>query len=174
VRVLFVCLGNICRSPTAEGVLLAMLARRKVSGVDVDSCGTVGHHVGEAPDPRTIAHAKKRGYDLSPLRARQLAPADFMVFDRVYAMDQNNLRHLMKAAPPEHQHKIGLLLDVTQRAGEPAPLQNHGAIEQGQSHMEREVPDPWAGGPADFELVLDLCERACAAIVDGIVASRAA
>jgi protein-tyrosine phosphatase len=145
VRLLFVCLGNICRSPTAEGVMLRLLADAKLT-IDVDSCGTAGYHVGEPPDPRTIAHARKRGYDLSTLRARQLAAADYVVFDRIYAMDQQNLRRLRALAPAEHAHKVTLLLDVLGVPG-------------------REVPDPWSGGPEGFEHVLDLCEAACRALV---------
>ena len=117
--------------------------------VDVDSCGTAAYHVGDAPDARTIAHARKRGYDLGPLRARVLTDADFMLFDRIYAMDQNNLRSLQRVAPREQHPKLALLLDV---------LGPHG----------REVPDPWAGGPEDFELVLDLVESACGHLVKSL------
>ena len=155
VKHLFVCLGNICRSPTAEGVLLHMVSERKNAGargndVVVDSAGTADFHVGEAPDPRTIAHAARRGYDLSALRARHVAAADFLLFDRVYAMDQANLRNLRALAPPEHVHKLTLFLDVLVPTG--------GAV-------GREVPDPYHHGPALFDEVLDLCEAGCRAIL---------
>jgi protein-tyrosine phosphatase len=154
VKILMVCLGNICRSPTAEGVLRARLAQEGVDGVEVDSAGTADYHTGEPPDERTVAHARRRGYDLSVLRARQVKPIDFVLFDRVYAMDTNNLANLRRACPPEHAHKLALFLDVL---GEPG----------------RPVPDPWSGGPRDFELVLDLCEAACARIVAELRARRA-
>ena len=119
--------------------MLKMLADAHITGVDVDSCGTAGYHIGEPPDARTVQHAKRRGYDLSPLRARQVVTADFLLFDRIYAMDQQNLRSLKAMCPPLHQSKLSLYLDVI---GGP----------------EREVPDPWAGGPDGFEHVLDLVE----------------
>jgi protein-tyrosine phosphatase len=126
-------------------------ARRAQPDLDVvvDSCGTAGYHVGEPPDARTVAHAHKRGYDLAPLRARKLAPADFLLFDHIYCMDQNNLGTVRALCPPQHVHKLALFLDVL---GEPG----------------REVPDPWAHGPEAFEEVLDLVERGCAAILAGL------
>lgn len=150
MKILFVCLGNICRSPTAEGVFLKMLADAKLSHVTVDSCGTGGWHIGAPPDPRTVAHARRRGYDLSPLRARGLADADFLLFDRILAMDQDNLRVLRRRCPDVHSHKLSLFLDVLGAPG-------------------REVPDPWAGGPDGFEEVLDLVERGCRALIEEIV-----
>ena len=155
VKILFVCLGNICRSPTAEGVVRARAAAAGLSFVEVDSAGTGGWHAGEAPDPRTIAHARKRGIDLSGLRARQVAPMDFVLFDRLYAMDRANLKGLRALAPAEHAHKASLFLDVLVARGHPPG---------------REVPDPWAGGPADFERVLDLCEAAADALLDELAA----
>jgi protein-tyrosine phosphatase len=149
VKLLFVCLGNICRSPTAEGVMLHLVRARRLDHIEVDSCGTGGWHVGEPPDPRTVLFARKRGYDLSSLRARQLADADFLLFDHLLAMDQANLRALRARCPPEHVHKLSLFLDVL---GEPG----------------NEVPDPWSGGPSDFERVLDLVEDGCAAWLDRI------
>ena len=115
--------------------------------VDVDSAGCGDWHAGEPPDRRTVHHAKLRGYDLAPLRARMVQPADFVLFDRVYAMDQGNLRYLAKRAPSEHAHKVSLFLDVLGTPG-------------------AEVPDPWAGGPEGFEEVLDLVERACRRILE--------
>ncbi len=145
MRLLFVCLGNICRSPTAEGVVRKLAADAGLD-VEVDSCGTAGYHVGEAPDARTIAHARRRGYDLSRLRARQMTAGDFTAFDRIYAMDHDNLRRLRGLAPDGHAHKLSLFLDVPGAPG--------GA-----------VPDPWAGGPEGFEQVLDLCEAGARALL---------
>lgn len=143
--VLMVCMGNICRSPTAEGVLrhklrLAGLERR----ILVDSAGThADWHAGEAPDPRSIRHAARRGYDLRDLRARRVENADIERFDLVLAMDDLNLARLEEMAGRRHRPKLGLLTD----------------------HLVRlkadEVPDPYQGGEAGFELVLDLIEDAC-------------
>jgi protein-tyrosine phosphatase len=135
VRVLMVCLGNICRSPTAAFVLRARAAARGVA-LDVDSAGTADWHAGKPADPRTIAHAAARGFDLGAHRARQVHVDDFTAFDRIYAMDRANLRKLQQRAPAMTHDRIALLLG------------------------DDEVPDPWAGGPADFERVLDLCEAA--------------
>jgi protein-tyrosine phosphatase len=139
-RILFVCLGNICRSPTAEGVLRG-IAAREYPGLPlcVDSAGTANYHVGEPPDRRSVAAARRRGYDLASLRARQVAPADFASFDYVLAMDRPNLEQLNvlgRGAPA----RIALFMDY-------AP----------QLSVE-EVPDPYFGGIEDFERVLDLCE----------------
>ncbi len=150
-RLLFVCLGNICRSPTAEGVVRKMLDDAGLGHVEVDSCGTSDYHPGAPADPRTIQHAARRGYDLSTLRARVLTDADFLVFDRVYAMDQNNLTTMARACPPMHKAKLSLFLDVTGTHG-------------------REVPDPWSHGPEMFERVLDLVEEAARALVAGVKA----
>jgi protein-tyrosine phosphatase len=148
VKLLFVCLGNICRSPTAEGVMLKMVREAGVRDVEIDSCGTSDYHPGAPPDPRTIKHAARRGYDLSMLRARVIAPADFVLFDRIYAMDQNNLTTLARACPPLHRAKVSLFLDVVPGA-----------------QPGREVPDPWSHGPEEFERVLDLVEDASRALV---------
>jgi protein-tyrosine phosphatase len=148
VRILMVCLGNICRSPTAEAVLRARLAAAGLAGrVTVDSAGTGGWHVGEPPDRRAIVHGARRGYDLAPLRARQVDDADFARFDLILAMDEDNLADLEAACPPEHRHKLRLLMD--------------GA---GPGHG-RAVPDPYSRGPEAFERVLDLVEVACDALV---------
>lgn len=143
MRILMVCLGNICRSPTAEAALRHAAAE---AGVDVvvASCGTGGWHSGEGADPRTVRHAKKRGLDLSRHRARQLRHDDFAAFDRLYAMDGKNLSDLLKACPDEHRHKVFLFLG------------------------DGDVPDPWSGGPEGFEHVLDLCEKAAARVVDDL------
>ena len=153
--VLFVCLGNICRSPTAEGVFRARAARRGLDGlVAVDSAGTGDWHVGDPPDRRAIAAAAKRGYDLAPLRARQVGPDDFRRFGWILAMDRANLRDLAAMQPREFAGHLGLFLDV-------AP-----------SLDVRDVPDPYYGGADGFERVLDLVEAASDALVDRIAATR--
>lgn len=147
-RLLFVCLGNICRSPTAEAVMRAKLAAAGLRHVEVDSAGTQGYHVGEAPDERSQRHAARRGYALGALRARQLVAEDFERFDRVLVMDAANLAEAARRCPPQRRDRLALLLDFAPQQ----PL--------------REVPDPYAGGPAGFEQVLDLVELAC----DGLLA----
>ena len=144
MKVLFVCMGNICRSPTAEGVLRKMVEESVLKGkIDIDSAGTHGYHEGAPPDPRAIEHAAKRGYDLTPLRAREVSPSDFERFDYVIAMDETNRRHLRAMCPSRLQNKIELLLDY------------------GGEEDEYEVPDPYQGKPKDFELALDLIEAGC-------------
>jgi len=141
--VLFVCLGNICRSPTAEGVLRA-IAARDFPGVklDIDSAGTASYHVGEPPDRRTVAAARRRGYDLASQRARQVQRDDFTRFSHVLAMDGANLAELERLAPEGSSARLALFLEF-------AP----------EAHT-LEVPDPYYGGVEDFERVLDLCEMA--------------
>ncbi|HXY76814.1 MAG TPA: low molecular weight protein-tyrosine-phosphatase [Steroidobacteraceae bacterium] len=143
MRVLFVCLGNICRSPTAEAVLRALAAREAPDLViEVDSAGTSGYHIGDAPDARARAAAARRGYDLSALRARIVEPADFERFDLILAMDRENLRVLRRRAPATVHQRLRLFLEF-------APS---GAAE--------DVPDPYYGGANGFEEVLDLVEAA--------------
>ena len=142
--VLFVCLGNICRSPTAEGVLRAIAAREFPDvAIEIDSAGTADYHVGEPPDRRTVAAARRRGYDLAGLRARQVRPEDFHRFDYIIAMDRSNLAELSRHAPGTGAH-VSLFMEFAP----PDALDGH------------EVPDPYYGGVEDFERVLDLCERA--------------
>jgi protein-tyrosine phosphatase len=151
LRVLMVCMGNICRSPTAEGVLRAKLkAAGLATRVEVDSAGTTGYHSGEPPDARAIRHAAKRGYDLSRLRARRVTGEDFQRFDWLLAMDEDNLERLVEMKPDEARARVELLMP-------------HGRRFSGT----REVPDPYYGAPAGFEHVLDLVEDAC----DGLVVS---
>jgi len=157
MRVLMVCLGNICRSPTAEGVFRARLAARGVSDVVVDSAGTAAYHVGEPPDPRTVRAARARGIDLSSLRARHLTRDDAKNFDLVLAMDRSNLKNIERR-----------FADVV----DPAPLALFMSFAARPDTGE--VPDPYSGGPGDFERVLDLCERASEGLIDAIVEGRVA
>lgn len=147
MRVLFVCLGNICRSPTAEGVFRRQLAAEGLSdGVEVDSCGVGSWHVGKAPDSRAQQAAARRGIELGQLRARQLSDADFQHFDYLLAMDHDNLAVLETRRPPDCASHLGLFLAF---AGEP----------------DRAVPDPYYGGEQGFEEVLDLIEAASRGLV---------
>ena len=144
--ILFVCTGNICRSPTAEGVLRGMAAQKGMA-LRVESAGTHGYHVGEPPDARAQEHARRRGYDLSAQRARRVAARDFEEFDLILAMDRGHLAILGHACPPAHRHKLRLLL------------------------AEGDVPDPYYGGPEGFERVLDLVEAACRELLAGFATS---
>lgn len=146
--VTFVCMGNICRSPTAHGVF-----RRKVQqagwadAVHVDSAGTHNYHPGEPPDERSQQHAAQRGYDLSDLRARQLCESDFVRSDLLLCMDWDNLALVQEACPPEQRHKLRRLTEFCQRLDSPV------------------VPDPYYGGAGSFEHVLDLIEDACCGLL---------
>jgi protein-tyrosine phosphatase len=143
MRILFVCLGNICRSPTAEGVLRALAAREAPElALQVDSAGTAAYHVGEPPDPRARQAAARRGYDLTALRARIVEPRDFERFDLILAMDRDNLQVLRRRAPPAAHERLRLFLEFAPEAG------------------PEDVPDPYYGGPNGFEEVLDLVEAA--------------
>ncbi|OUS23564.1 protein-tyrosine-phosphatase [Thalassotalea sp. 42_200_T64] len=139
--VLFVCMGNICRSPSAEAVF-----RHKayLSGVDVeiDSAGTIGYHQGHKPDERSQSAGVARGYNFNGIKARKVVVEDFERFSLILAMDQENLSNLLDIAPEEHLHKVQLFLDY------------------GLNCAEREVPDPYYGGSMGFEMVLDLIEDA--------------
>lgn len=151
LRVLFVCMGNICRSPTAEGVFRAHVERAGLdTQVEVDSAGTHGYHVGSAPDPRAQAAARQRGYELSGLRARRVTEADFRRYDLILAMDRDNLSLLRDACPAEERHRLRLFLEFARNFG------------------DDEVPDPYYGGPEGFERVLDLVEDAAAGLIDEI------
>lgn len=143
VKVLFVCLGNICRSPTAEGAFRQILAREQLdSAVHVDSAGTHGYHVGAPPDSRAQEAALRRGIDLSGLRGRQAESEDISAFDYVLAMDSENLENL-RAIAGGHESKIRLFMEYSSRFD------------------ERDVPDPYYGGANGFERVLDMIEDAC-------------
>ena len=145
-KVLFVCTGNICRSPTAEGVL-RRLAKEASIEVHVESAGTHDYHVGKAPDDRAQHHAKGRGYDLSAQRARQVRRRDFEEFDLIVAMDRGHLQILRSNCPPQHQGKLRMLV---------------------QGH---DVPDPYYGGAEGFEQVLDMVEAACFGLLSEIKAT---
>lgn len=150
IRVLFVCTGNICRSPTAEAVVRRQLAAAGLGArVEVDSAGTGEWHVGEPPDKRARRAARRRGYDLEPLRARALSAADFDSFDLIVAMDRGHLRHLEAEAPPGARARVALFLDFRESAGAVA----------------RDVPDPYYGGADGFELMLDLIEDGAAGLI---------
>lgn len=144
-------MGNICRSPTAHGVFLKLLEDRSLGHlVEVDSAGTHAYHIGKAPDERSQAAALRRGFDLSPLRARQVEPADFHHFDYVLAMDDDNLQHLEMICPMEQRGKLRLFMEF-------APQMKR-----------REVPDPYYGGASGFERVLDLVEAAAEGLLQDI------
>jgi protein-tyrosine phosphatase len=147
-KILFVCLGNICRSPLAEGIMLHLNKQHHLNW-EIDSAGTANYHVNEAPDRRTIANAAKNGVDLSGLRARQFKVEDFDAFDHVLVMDQNNLKNVLALARNEgHRKKINLFLDL--------------AIDGNL----QEVPDPYYGTEKDFEAVFQLVKKACVALMD--------
>ncbi|MDM1707945.1 low molecular weight protein-tyrosine-phosphatase [Thiopseudomonas alkaliphila] len=142
MKVLFVCLGNICRSPTAEGMFRHALAQAQLTEqITVDSAGTADWHTGKAPDPRSQAVALARGIDISALQARQVSAEDFHHFDLILAMDQSNLEHLKQIQPAAAKAELDLYLQRYQ-----LPLS--------------EVPDPYYGGAEGFEQVLDLLETA--------------
>ena len=143
VKVLFVCMGNICRSPSAEGVFNKLIHEQQLqNSFDIDSAGTHAYHIGEAPDLRSQRAAKDREVNLSMLRARKVIMGDFEDYDYLLAMDQDNHAIMTEACPEEHQHKIRLFLEY-------APHLN-----------TTEVPDPYYGGTYGFETVLDLIEEA--------------
>jgi protein-tyrosine phosphatase len=150
-RVLLVCMGNICRSPTAECVLRKFIKVNSLgSKVEVDSAGTHGYHVGEAPDSRTQRAASVRGYDLSQLRARKVAGQDLEYFDLILAMDKSNLDNLQRMASPEHLPKIRLFMEYA------------------RNFDDDEVPDPYYGLGHGFDLVLDMVEDAAQGVVDDL------
>jgi len=142
-KILFVCLGNICRSPLAEGIMLHLKDKHSLN-VEIDSAGTAGYHVGEAPDNRTIANAKKNGVDLSSLRARQFDKKDLDTFDKIYVMDHSNLRNVLALAKDQKQkEKVSLFLNTVYPG------------------RDLEVPDPYYGTEQGFEDVFQLVYKAC-------------
>jgi low molecular weight protein-tyrosine phosphatase len=148
MRILFVCLGNICRSPSAEAVLRRIAAQEAPElHIEVDSAGTAGYHIGEPPDARSQEAASRRGYDMSRLRARIVEPGDFERFDLILAMDQDNLSVLRRRAPATARERVRLFLEFSPDAGTP------------------DVPDPYYGGASGFEEVLDLVEAASRGLI---------
>lgn len=142
-RILFVCLGNICRSPLGEGILRTMAAERGfASRIETDSAGTGGWHQGDAPDPRSIDVGREHGVDISGLHARKVRTADFNDFDMIFAMDRSNLRDLVKIAPHDSVADIHLFMDFV-------------------SGEKRDVPDPYYGDRNDFETVYDMLSKGC-------------
>ncbi len=141
IRVLFVCMGNICRSPTAEGIFRAEIAAAKLGdGVTVDSAGTHDYHAGEPPDPRACEAADARGITIGHLRARKVKKRDFETFDYILAMDRQNHALLAKACPPERMDRLHLFLSFAENIA------------------TADVPDPYYGGLDGFDHVLDLIE----------------
>ena len=156
--VLFVCMGNICRSPTAEGVMRKKVVQRGLAdAVTMASAGTHAYHIGQPPDNRSQAHALQRGYDMSTQRARRVAAADFAAFDFILAMDQENFAALRAQCVPAHKSKIELMM----RYAHKYPRQ-------------MEVPDPYYGGAAGFEAALDYIEDACDGLIETICARGSA
>ena len=143
--VLFVCLGNICRSPTAEAVFRHKADEAGLK-LTIDSAGTHGYHIGSAPDKRSQAAGQERGYSFKGLTCRRVSDTDFETFDLILAMDQSNLENLREMSDPDHHHKIRLMLDFA-------------------GYENEEVPDPYYGGKKGFELVLGLIEEAS----DGLI-----
>jgi protein-tyrosine phosphatase len=156
MKILFVCMGNICRSPTAQGVFMRVLRERAPDlSVEVDSAGTHGYHVGEPPDRRAIDAAARRGIDISSLRARRVARSDFERFDMILAMDRENRQALLQASPGEYRSRVRLLLEFADLAEE-----------------IQDVPDPYYGGELGFERVLDLVESAAEGLLRELLAMR--
>jgi protein-tyrosine phosphatase len=157
IAVCFVCLGNICRSPSAEAVMRDLVERARLADrIVIDSAGTGDWHIGEPPDERAQKAAKKRGYDLSKLRGRQVAAADFARFDLFIVMDDANAVALTAVCPPEHRDKIRLLMEFATRDD------------------SRVVVDPYFGGEEGFEKVLDQCEDACEGLLKALRAQLTA
>jgi protein-tyrosine phosphatase len=152
MRILFVCMGNICRSPSAEGVFRRLLRERAPElDVDTDSAGTHDYHAGEPPDSRAMAAARRRGVDLSALRARQVAPHDFELFDLILVMDEENMRALRSQAHAKYHDRIRLLMEYAPESA------------------RRAVPDPYYGGEQGFEDVLDLLEEASEGLIRALL-----
>ncbi len=156
VKILFVCLGNICRSPAAEGVMLSIVNEEGASDrYEIDSAGTGNYHIGDLPDHRMRIHARRRGYELTH-RCRQVTPSDFDDFDLIVAMDASNQRNLRNIAPSiEAENKVIMMADFADLA----TRYDH-------------IPDPYYEGAEGFELVLDLLESACRNLFDAIEEKR--
>jgi protein-tyrosine phosphatase len=149
MKILMVCLGNICRSPLAEGILRKKLNEAGLKHIEVDSAGTSGHHSGENPDPRSIRNAKKNGVDIADIVSRKFRADDFHRFDRIYVMDHSNYNNVLSLARnKEDQEKVELFLNV---------------LHPGKN---KAVPDPWYGGDEGFQEVFELVDKACDALVE--------
>jgi protein-tyrosine phosphatase len=154
-RILFVCTGNICRSPTAEAVAWHVIEASGLSeAIEVDSAGISDYHTGEAPDPRACRAGARRGYDLAPLRARRLETEDFERFDLLVAMDRSHLEAMRRRCPEVHRSKLVLFMSFARR------------------YVAEEVPDPYFGGEAGFDAVLDMCEDAVGGLLEEIAPAR--
>lgn len=148
MKILVVCLGNICRSPLAEGILLHLVNEKKLA-LKIDSAGTSNYHIGEAPDARTTANARKHNIDLSPLRARQFVVEDFDAFDKIFVMDKSNLQNVLNLARNEEdKQKVDLFLNIS------------------HPNANMEVPDPYFGGEAGFENVFQLVWKASEKLIE--------
>lgn len=155
IKVLFVCMGNICRSPSAEGVFRFVVETAGLSEkIVIDSAGTHNYHIGAEPDKRSQQAASLRGYDLSQLRGRRVNSHDFEDFDYILAMDNDNLVNLQRICPAELAYKVKLFLEF------------------GKKFNQREVPDPYYGDGQGFEHVLDLIEDASAGLLESIIANH--
>jgi protein-tyrosine phosphatase len=157
IKVLFVCLGNICRSPSAESVFRKIVHNNNAQQlIQMDSAGTANYHVGSMPDSRSSHFAEMRGYDLTGLKARQVSAQDFLVFDYIIAMDQHNLDELKLIMPQRHNTHLALMLDY---------------LSKDNSHTD--VPDPYYGGDQGFNNVLDLLEDSCEGLLNSIMKTHA-
>ena len=149
MRILFVCTGNICRSPTAEGVVRHKAKAAGLTGLSLDSVGTTGHHVGDPPDRRAQAAARQRGYDLSPLRARQLTRADFGQQDLILGMDRGHMRQMRRLCPDRDAHRLQLFMAFADLSAD-------------------EVPDPYYGDLGGFDAMMDLIETGADGLIRAI------
>jgi protein-tyrosine phosphatase len=157
IKVLFVCMGNICRSPTAEGVFRHQVSvAGQADKIIVDSAGTHAYHIGSSPDRRAQQAALQRGYDLGSLRGRQVGAGDFNEFDYILAMDKENLANLRQICPLQEQHKLKLFMEFS------------------RGFSQREIPDPYYGGNQGFENVLSLVEDAASGLLEEILARNIA
>ena len=151
--VLFVCMGNICRSPSAEAVF-RLKTEQSGLNIRIDSAGTIAHHQGQAPDKRSVAAGMKRGFDFSNIVARQVTQTDFVNFDLILAADKQNLADLRARCPEQYLAKLALILDFDEQ------------------NEVQEVPDPYYGAGDGFDLVLDLLELSCEALVQRILCAK--
>ncbi|MBF0265147.1 MAG: low molecular weight phosphotyrosine protein phosphatase [Gammaproteobacteria bacterium] len=152
VKVLFVCMGNICRSPTAHGVFQNLVNDNNMANnFEIDSAGTHAYHVGEKPDKRAMSTASGKGVDLSYIRARQVEVSDFSYYDYILAMDQDNYSNLMRIAPDEYHSKVHLFLDFAEK-----------------NKTFKEVPDPYYGGIKGFDNVFDMVDDASHGLLNHI------